>query len=145
LLAAKPDLADSWYNLGWLQRKAHRLDSALDSYQRALDLNIADPEEVYLNRAVIYSDHLHRPDDAERELKTALAKNPHYAPALLNLGNLREDLGNRDGAREAYSQALESDPANGLALARLAGVSHSAELNEKLVNRLRIAIAGSQD
>ena len=22
LLATKPDLADSWYNLGWLQRKA---------------------------------------------------------------------------------------------------------------------------
>ena len=145
LLAAKPDLPDSWYNLGWLQRKARRFEAALQSYQKALDLGLREPEEVYVNRAVILSDHLAQPDASERELEAALAANPAYVPALLNLGNLREDLGNRDGARTAYTQALDADPANSLALARLAGVSHSTNLDTKLAQRLRIAIAGAED
>jgi tetratricopeptide (TPR) repeat protein len=143
LLAARPDLADSWYNLGWLQRKARRFEAALDSYARALDLGIRDPEEVRLNRAVILSDYLHRPADAARELDAALATNPAYVPALLNLGNLREDLGDRPGARAAYERALAVEPGDSLALARLAGVSHAAELDGTLAQRLKIAIAGA--
>src|SRR5262249_5680583 len=83
LLAVKPDLPDSWYNLGWLQRKARRFEAALESYNRALAFGVNDPEEVYLNRAVILSDCLHRPQDAERELNAALVASPSYAPALL--------------------------------------------------------------
>jgi tetratricopeptide (TPR) repeat protein len=145
LLKVKPDLADSWYNLGWLQRKARKFEDALHSYGRALELAVREPEEVHLNRAVIYSDHLQRPNDAERELTAALALNPNYTPALLNLGNLREDLGDRNEAREAYRRVLATEPTNALALARLAGLSHSAELDESLATRLRIAIAGSDD
>ena len=145
LLAVKPDLPDSWYNLGWLQRKARQFEAALQSYQRALELGVRDPEEVHLNRAVILSDHLHRTDDAERELATALAVKSDYVPALLNLGNLREDMGNLASAREAYEQALVIEPANSLALARLAGISHSDELDQELAQRLRIAAAGAPD
>ena len=144
LLEVNPDLPDSWYNLGWLQRKARRFEAALDSYGRALDLGIGDPEEVHLNRAVILSDHLHRPEDAERELGDALGKNPKYVPALLNLGNLREDLGDRDAARDAYQRALAVEASNSLALARLAGVSHASELDQALAQQLRIAIAGAE-
>ena len=144
LLEAKADLPDSWYNLGWLQRKARRFEAALESYGRALDLGIGDAEEVHLNRAVIFSDHLHRPEDAERELRAALGKNPNYVPALLNLGNLHEDLGDRDAARDAYRRALAVEVRNGLALARLAGVSHSRELDQPLAQQLRIAIAGAE-
>ena len=143
LLAAKPDLADSWYNLGWLQRKARRFEAALDSYARALALGVREPEEVHLNRAVILSDHLHRPADAGRELDAALKCNPDFVPALLNLGNLREDMGDRSGARQAYQRALATEPGSSLALARLAGVSHAPELDTPLAQRLRIAIAGA--
>lgn len=143
LLAIKPDLPDSWYNLAWLQRQARAFDDALASYQRALDLDIAKPEEVHLNRAVIYSDHLHRPDEADRELRAALDKNSGYLPALLNLGNLHEDFGDRFAARAAYQQALDTQPDNGLALARLASVSASAELDVSLAARLRSRIGQS--
>ena len=145
LLEVKPDLPDSWYNLGWLQRKARRFEAALQSYERALELGIGEPEEVHLNRAVIFSDHLHRTADAERELRDALDRNPAYLPALLNLGNLKEDLGDREGARDAYQRALAVEAQNSLALARLAGVSHSGELDQALAQRLRIAIAGAED
>lgn len=141
LLKAKPDLADSWYNLGFLQRRGRRFKDALESYGRALDLGISQPEEVHLNRAVIFSDHLFRPDDARRELEQALDRNPSYVPALLNLGNLREDLGDREGARAAYAQALDIEPGDILALARLAGVSHASDLDEGLAASLKAALA----
>lgn len=140
LLAANPHLPDSWYNLAWLQRQARDFAAALTSYQRALDHDVADPEEVRLNRAAIYSDHLHRPEEAAQELEAALQANPHYVPALLNLGNLREDLGDRDSARAAYSRAIEAEPENRLALARIAGVSHASNLDRRLAERLRAAL-----
>jgi tetratricopeptide (TPR) repeat protein len=140
LLAAKPDLPDSWYNLGWLQRKARQFDAALESYQHALNLDVREPEDVHLNRAVIYSDHLHRPDDAERELRTALDKKQDYVPALLNLGNVHEDRGEIDGAREIYRRVLKIEPTNALALARLAILAHSPELDATLAAQLSTAI-----
>jgi tetratricopeptide (TPR) repeat protein len=140
LLAANPDLPDSWFNLGWLQRQARAFDDALLSYQRALDLGIEKPEEVRLNRAAIYSEYLHRPRDAERELRTALEANPNYIRALINLGNIHEDLGEREPARSAYLRALDLDPGNTLALARLATVSLSPTLDTELEARLRNAI-----
>jgi tetratricopeptide (TPR) repeat protein len=140
LLEKNPYLPDSWYNLGLLQRHAREFEQALISYQRSLDLGVAGPEEVHVNRAVIYSDHLFRPDLAERELDQALALKPDHVPALLNLGNLREDLGERDAAREAYARALECDPGNILGLARLGSLSHG-EAGDGVVENLRSALA----
>jgi tetratricopeptide (TPR) repeat protein len=68
------------------------------------------------------SDHLVRLDQAEAELKEALKIRPDYLPALLNLGNLYEDLGRREPAANVYRRALEIAPGNALALSRLAGV-----------------------
>ena len=140
LLALRPELAESWYNLGWLQRQARRFEAALASYQQALDRGVSMPEEVQLNRAVIFSDHLGRSDEAADELGRALASNPDYVPALLNLGNLEEDMGERDRARNCYERALEIDPDNVLALARRAGLATAAGPDDPLVARLRAAL-----
>jgi tetratricopeptide (TPR) repeat protein len=122
LLEREPDLPDSWYNLAWLHRQARQYEVALDSYAEALKRGVRDPEEVHLNRAVILSDHLARHDEAEAELEAALKLNPDYLPALLNLGNLHEDRGDREAAEAAYRRALEVAPEDPLALGRLAGV-----------------------
>lgn len=142
-LALNPALPAAWYNLGWLQKQARTFEDALASYEQALALNIDGPEEVHLNRAVILADHLHQPDAAKRELDAALAANPQYGPALLNLGNLMEDLGDRTAAREAYQRALQVDPGDTLALSRLGGLSHAASLDEGLAQRLRAQLAGA--
>ena len=141
LLAVNPDLPDSWFNLGWLQRQFRDFGAALDSYQRALDLNVARPEEVHVNRAAIFTECLRQPEEAKAELVAAVEKNPDYLPALLNLGNLHEDLGERELARGAYERALQIDPENALALARLATLSLSPELDGEIVERVRNAIA----
>lgn len=143
LLEREPDLADSWYNLGWLQRKARQFEAALGSYDEALKRGVRDPEEVRLNRAVILADDLARPEEAEAELREALSLNPAYLPALLNLGNLHEDLGRRGEAQQAYRRALEIAPGDSLALSRLAGVTDAGSPEgEELIASIRAGMPG---
>jgi tetratricopeptide (TPR) repeat protein len=144
LLARWPDLPDTWYNLALLQRRAGRFDAALASYQQALDRGVCGPEEVHLNRGVIYSDYLRQDDAAERELQAALALKPTYIPALLNLANLREDYGKQTEASALYEKILALDPRCHTALARYAGLQKIAGADDPLVARLRAAIADSR-
>ncbi len=146
LLRREPELPDSWYNLGWLQRQARQYEASLQSYGEALKRGVRDPEEVHLNRAVILSDHLARHEEAETELQAALKLRPDYLAALLNLGNLHEDRGNRQSAEAAYRRALEVAPDDALALSRLAGVLvPGSERSGELIDRLRSAVLQQRD
>jgi tetratricopeptide (TPR) repeat protein len=137
-----PSIADALFNLAVQQKQARQFEAALDSYQKALDARVRRPEEVHLNRSVIYSAHLGQPEAARRELALALACNPNFVPALLNLANLHEDLGNRAEAEAAYGKILELDPRCFEALARYANMQ-PASPNPPLVLRLRGALADS--
>ena len=141
LLAQAPALPNSWYNLARLQRRLGRPDAAMASYQRALDLGVEGPEEVRLNRAVILSDDLRRPDEAERELNAALALSPSYVPALLNLANLAEDRGRRERAVALYERVLSLDPRCWLALARYGSLQPPKDADDAIVARLRAALS----
>lgn len=143
-LALRPDLPNAWYNLARLQRQTGQPEAALASYAQALAHGVSEPEEVHLNRGVVYADDLARSDAAEAELKQALALNPSYLPALLNLGNLYDDRGDRPSARSAYERALAVAPADTLALARLAGVAALSGPDDPLLGRLRAAIAAAE-
>ena len=140
ILARWPGLADIWFNLAVLQRGARELDAALASYAHALDAGVRLPEEVRLNRAVIYTDYLGQHEAAQRELEAALALNPTFVPALLNLANLNEDFGRRSEAREFLARVLEIEPLQYEALARLANLE-PGDGDPALVERLRTALA----
>ncbi|MCB0243437.1 MAG: sulfotransferase [Anaerolineae bacterium] len=145
LLEAEPQFADGWYDLGYLLRQQGAFDEALQAYQRALDCGVRDPQEVHLNRAVIYSDHLRMDDDAEQSLRQALALQPDYEPAQLNLGNLFEEQGRREDAIACYQAML---PAEGFdvrrlselqleALGRLSHLSPPVDADDPSLARLR--------
>lgn len=140
LLAQRPGLPDSWYNLAWLQRQAGHYEAALASYRQALDSGVAQPEEVHLNRSVIYADGLRRSDEAERELHAALTLAPRYTPALQNLANLHEDRGRRAEALVTYERLLAIEPAAHEALARYAALRGAVGRDDPLLARLRRAI-----
>ena len=140
LLARWPDHTDGWYNLAVLQRKARRFEAALASYQQALDRGVNRPEEVHLNRGVIYSDCLRQDDAARQELRRALALNPVYVPALANLANLESDLGQRDAALATYEKLLAIEPGNHEALARYANLKPVSGPDDLMVTRLRQAL-----
>lgn len=106
ILAEDPSNSEGWYELGYLRKAQGRYEAALDAFGQALALGVSRAEEVHLNRGVIYSDHLRRDALAEDELRGALQINPRYVPALLNLGNLQEERGDRALAIESYSRAI---------------------------------------
>lgn len=106
VLQTQPRSADAWYNLGYLLRRTGNASGALDAYAQALVCGATAPEQIHLNRAALYSDHLHQEAAALRELDLALRCRPDYAPALLNLGNLHEELGARDQAIAAYCRLV---------------------------------------
>jgi tetratricopeptide (TPR) repeat protein len=141
LLARWPDYPDGWYNLAVLQRNARRFDAALASYQQALDRGVSRPEEVHLNRGVIYSDFLRQDDAARQELESALALNPDYVPALANLANLESDLGQRDAALATYEKILAIAPGYHEALARYANLKQVSGPGDPLIERLQRALA----
>jgi tetratricopeptide (TPR) repeat protein len=90
---------------------------------------------------VILSEHLNRIDDAQIELNKALAANPAYVPAQLNVGNLHEDQGHTEAARAAYSEALRIAPSNGRAHGRLAAIDVFENKAADAAARLRSALA----
>jgi tetratricopeptide (TPR) repeat protein len=141
LLARWPALPDCWYRLAVLQRRAGDFSAALASYQQALDRGVKQPEEVHLNRGVIFADHLRQPDEAERALRAALTCNPAFVPALLNLANLHEDMGRREQAVALYDHILELDPRCFEALARSAYLHRFSGLDDPLLDRLRDVLA----
>jgi tetratricopeptide (TPR) repeat protein len=140
LLDTWPGLPDCWYNLGLLQRRTGEYSAALQSYKEALERHVAQPEQVHLNRGVIFSDCLQQYVEAERELNAALALNPAYIPALINLANLHEDLGRRDMAAAVYERILALTPEAPQILARYAGLKSFSSADDPLIARLRGAL-----
>lgn len=144
-LAARPEFAEGWYELGYLFKAEGRYDEALEAYGEAITQGVHRAEEAHLNRAVIYSDHLRRDDDAEHELKAALALEPHYIPALLNLGNLHEERGQRQDALVCYDHILERAASvetnyqdlRAEALARSARLRPPTSMDDPLLRQLR--------
>ena len=78
-LEHQPDSATAAFNYAYNLSKAARFEAAIQMYERALALGISVPEEVHLNIANIYMDHLH----AHGGGQSALAKGTGPQPFLL--------------------------------------------------------------
>jgi len=144
LVVARPDHADDWFNLGYLERNFRNHHAALSAYDRALALGVARPEEVYLNRALILSEDLYQPEAAETALRAALDINPLFIAAWLNLGNLHEDGGDPDAALATFETVLAIKPLNGRALSRIAGIAVFRQRAETTLPRLITALENPQ-
>jgi tetratricopeptide (TPR) repeat protein len=139
VLAIEPDLPDSWYNLAWLLRRKGEPAQALKAYDEALSRSVAGPEEVWLNKGVIQADDLLNPEAAIAAYKEALRLNPVYVPALLNLGNTHEDLGDRAAAIACYGKILELAPQEVEPLARIGNLSKPQSRDDDIVQKVEAA------
>jgi tetratricopeptide (TPR) repeat protein len=144
-LVHQPDSASGAFNHAWYLAKDGQFESAIRVYRRALELGIDLPEEVHLNIANIYMDHLRDSEKARDELQRALARNPRYVGAYHNLGNLAEQLGDRDQAAAHFEKCLEIDPGNESALARLADAHKFGKSTDPLLARLVEAAQASNN
>lgn len=124
------------YNYAYYLDKDGQHDKSIEQYQRALDLGIKSPEEVHLNLANIFMDHVRDDERARKHLEAALRENPNYAQAHFNLGNLAERMGDRDEATRQFEKCLELNPENDYALARLADAHEFEDAGDPLLDRL---------
>lgn len=139
----QPTLAVARFNHACFLRRGGQLEEALREHQQALDLGIAQPEEVLSNMAAIHT-QLRRDAVARELLERALAANPKYLPALYNLGLLREETGDRDGAIALFERILGQDPSYHDALIRIAHARRVGRVDDPVVKKLRRALRRSQ-
>jgi tetratricopeptide (TPR) repeat protein len=139
LLQRQPNCAAAHFNIALLQKKIGDFDAALRSYEKALELEIADAHEVYSNLGVLYAE-MHQSTMAESMYQKALKRAPDYGPALFNLAGLREEQGDRDAAVALYQRMLQDNPDHHDALVRLAYASKCSGANDPLIATLRDSI-----
>ncbi len=121
---AKDQHASAHRALGDLYRKAGRLDRALASYRRNLDMDPRNAEGLRGLGVVLYE--MERTDTARACLEQALLVRPDYPAALVSLGILHRGTGDAEEAREAFQLAVQSDPACVAAHHHLAQLSRTA-------------------
>ena len=143
LILNRPKYAAAHYNLAFYLKKKNSFDEAISSYQRALNLGISQPEEVYLNMAVIYADNLRQEDLAEQTLLKAIDLNNSYIPALYNLANIYEDKGNKEKTIDVFERILVLKPDHVKVLARLLQSRKITDQNDKNLTALNNCIENS--
>lgn len=145
LVGLAPHQADAWFNLAYLQRCTRNYHEAIHCYRMSLKHGIDRPEEVHLNVSVILSEFLNDTDSAKEELETAIQLNSNFVPALINLGNLFEDMGRPKDAQIAYNKILRIEPTNGRALGRSAIIDVFGGEAAQTIDRLRTAYSTSME
>jgi tetratricopeptide (TPR) repeat protein len=108
VIAAKPDNADAYYNLGTLTLRRNDFDHARQYLEQTLKLR-PDYPEAWNNLGMIAAQQGH-PDEAVSNFQQSLALRPNYATALLNLGNVYRRQKSFDKAEECLIRALALQP-----------------------------------
>ena len=125
------------YNHAWYLTRDGQFEAAIHRYERALELGIESPEEVYVNIGNIWMDHLLDDDRARAAFRAALELKADYFGAWYNLGNLEEQSGNREQATAHFKKCLEIEPDNHSVLARLADAHRFRTADDPLLARLQ--------
>ncbi len=143
LLEISSDNPDDWFNIGYIQRCMRHYEASIGSYRSAIKMGAIRPEEIHLNIAVIMSEHMNMIDMAIQEIELALSLNSEFIPALLNLANLFEDVGNRDQAKSCYDRILKLEPHNGRANGRRALIDVYYNESANVISDLKAKLSKS--
>jgi Flp pilus assembly protein TadD/peroxiredoxin len=108
VIAAKPDDAEGYYNLGTLNLRRNDLQQARYYLEQTLKLRPNYPE-AWNNLGMIAAQEGH-PDEAVKNFQQSLLLRPGYATAMLNLGNIYRRQRSFDKAQEFLEQALAIQP-----------------------------------
>lgn len=138
-LERQPQDAKAHFNLALLYKRQRRFDEALKSYESAIELGINDPEEVYSNMGLVYSE-MRDAARAEKMFRRSLEIDEKYIPALFNLAGLHEELGHREDAVGLYRSILEIDPSHHESLARIAYSKRHSDVDDPVITELRAAL-----
>jgi Flp pilus assembly protein TadD/peroxiredoxin len=108
VIAAKPDDAEGYYNLGTLNLRRNDLKQARYYLEQTLKLR-PDYPEAWNNLGMIAAQE-GNPEEAVKSFQQSLLLRPAYATALLNLGNIYRRQRSFDKAQELLDRALAIQP-----------------------------------
>jgi Flp pilus assembly protein TadD/peroxiredoxin len=108
VIAAKPDDAEGYYNLGTLNLRRNDFQQARYYLEQTLKLRPNYPE-AWNNLGMIAAQEGHA-DEAVKNFQQSLLLRPGYATAMLNLGNIYRRQKSFDKAQEFLEQALAIQP-----------------------------------
>ena len=92
-------------------------EDAIREYQRAIDLDPADPDPRF-NLGVLYQDRGNL-KEAKAQYQAILDRRRDYAPAWVNLASLQELEGDTHSAEASYTRAVQADPVSSTAASQL--------------------------
>jgi tetratricopeptide (TPR) repeat protein len=136
LAKKQPSNANNQFNCGYYLKLSGQFDEAIKYYKQALVLGISDAHEVYLNLAIIYSEHLSNPEKAVKLLTTAIEEYPKQDSLKYNLANVYEQLGNKELAFSMFQSAFSQNPFNFDALARQADIYKIKSQDDEIVKSM---------
>jgi tetratricopeptide (TPR) repeat protein len=108
VIAAKPNNAEGYYNLGTLSLRRNDLTKAREYLEQTVKLR-PDYPEAWNNLGMIAAQQ-GQPDEAIKHFTHSLQQRPAYATALLNLGNIYRRQHQYDKALDYLSRALSLQP-----------------------------------
>lgn len=108
ILAAQPNLAEVYNNVGHALAALGKPEAAITVFQRAVELKPANPEAL-CNWGLALVD-LERFDDGEAKYRQAIAIDANFDGAYNNLGLLMKERGRLTEARAAFEQAIRLAP-----------------------------------
>jgi Flp pilus assembly protein TadD/peroxiredoxin len=108
VIAAKPQSADAFYNLGTLYLRENNLAEARSHLERAVELR-PNYAEAWNNLGMIAAQQ-GRSEEAVDRFRQALRLQPGYVVALVNLGNFYRRARNFDDAEKLFAKALAAAP-----------------------------------
>ena len=130
--------ADEWYEKGYSFFMSGNYQSALDAFNKSIELNPKRDAGAYLNRGSIYR-HLGNNKHAIRDYDKAIEIDPKYVDAYVLRGGTYFKLGNSNQAIKDHDKAIEIDPKNARAYL-LRGLGYgSLGNNNQAVTDMKIA------
>jgi Flp pilus assembly protein TadD/cytochrome oxidase Cu insertion factor (SCO1/SenC/PrrC family) len=138
VIAAQPQNAEAYYNLGTLYLRKNNLAEARRYLEQTVKLRPEYPEAW--NNLGMIAGQQNEYDDAIRNFNQSLAQRPGYVIALLNLGNIHRRQGNVAESTRLLNRAVELEPENaeanysmGMLYARQNDVAQATALLQKAV------------
>jgi tetratricopeptide (TPR) repeat protein/SAM-dependent methyltransferase len=108
LAKLKPDLAETHYNLGNALAQQGRTAEAIACFERSLA--IKPLPEIHNNLGIALARDPARADEALAHYRAALAVDPNFVEADLNIGALQASRGRLEDAAAAFSRVIAARP-----------------------------------
>ena len=106
--AIKPNLANTYYNMGIALQKESKLEESIFAYKRAISVN-PDFADAFYNMGNVFQEQS-KLEEAKEAYKKAISIQPDHLVAYDNLGVVLHKQSNLEEAKEAYKKAISIKP-----------------------------------